>query len=277
MKQQKFLTIILAVICCVVVCLCPELDARADYCHNQVSSLQKQMKVARKNKQKDTQEQVRIKLHKLLEKKCRKAEIAALAGLWSLQAKAPDQAVNFYTLAIELSSKSSSELARYREQREQAATMMHFRLDSHFSKPRTLQPLKPHKATSKRVIKKRDFVFVPLSMQILFAYNSHRIPSTGQYLLKIIAESIQKYIKRGHRYRIVGHTCDVGNSKRNLKLSENRAKEVADKLSELLKQKYALRGNHFIVEGKGYEQPLMRSTSDLARNKNRRVEIVQIK
>lgn len=83
-------------------------------------------------------------------------------------------------------------------------------------------------------------------------------------------DSVAEYIKtlKSYRVEISGHTDDVGDNERNLKLSENRAKAVADYLiSKSI--------HHSIVSYQGYGEtaPLVNATTPAARAQNRRVEI----
>ena len=73
-----------------------------------------------------------------------------------------------------------------------------------------------------------------------------------------------------HDYTISvnGHTDDVGTDAYNLKLSERRAQAVRDYLVQA-----GLSADIFTVEGHGKSLPLVKSTSEAARAKNRRVEL----
>lgn len=71
---------------------------------------------------------------------------------------------------------------------------------------------------------------------------------------------------------IEAHTDDVGKRKKNLKLSNRRAKSVADYLQE---KKIAK--NRLVTKGFGEDRPLVPNTSEENKAKNRRVELRVIK
>lgn len=101
---------------------------------------------------------------------------------------------------------------------------------------------------------------------ILFEFNSHRLvpPSfdeldkVADYLLQHPAVIVQLF----------GHTDDQGSEKYNLRLSQNRAKNVGAYLTSI-----GVSANRIEVFGYGKGKPLIKSTAAEARAINRRVEV----
>lgn len=74
------------------------------------------------------------------------------------------------------------------------------------------------------------------------------------------------------RVEVVGHTDDVGGVDANLKLSQARAAAVADALA----RSHGIDAQRLTVRGMGQGQPLADNTTEAARAKNRRVEIIAL-
>lgn len=72
---------------------------------------------------------------------------------------------------------------------------------------------------------------------------------------------------------ITGHTDNVGKDSDNQKLSENRAKAVA----EYFKTKYKIPESRLETFGKGASEPLNSNSSEKEKSQNRRVEFTVIK
>lgn len=70
------------------------------------------------------------------------------------------------------------------------------------------------------------------------------------------------------RFRIVGHTDNVGGREYNLGLSKRRAKSIVDFFVET----YGFSANQFVYDGKGLDQPVASNVSEEGRALNRRAE-----
>ncbi len=70
------------------------------------------------------------------------------------------------------------------------------------------------------------------------------------------------------RFRIVGHTDNIGGREYNLELSKRRAKSIVDFFIET----YGLSANQFVYDGKGPDQPVASNESEDGRALNRRAE-----
>jgi outer membrane protein OmpA-like peptidoglycan-associated protein len=101
---------------------------------------------------------------------------------------------------------------------------------------------------------------------INFQLDSYRLIPPSFTELDKVADYLLKHV--GHRVQLFGHTDDQGSEKYNLKLSQARAKNVADYLASV---GVAMdRIDHF---GYGESQPVKEGISEEARTLNRRVEI----
>ena len=119
-------------------------------------------------------------------------------------------------------------------------------------------PPKPTPVVSKPV--------VTISGDIAFDVNSSAIKPAFRAELDSIAQRLQS--SGVNRFTIVGHTDSDGSEEYNLKLSERRAKAVADYL--------ATRGiarNTMITSGSGEELPISDNSTESGKAANRRVEI----
>ncbi|WP_297482616.1 TolC family outer membrane protein [Sulfurimonas sp.] len=108
----------------------------------------------------------------------------------------------------------------------------------------------------------------PLSknLNIEFEPLSNKIAKTSNLKIKQFA----RFLKENPLYNIiiVGHTDNVGTQKENLKLSEERAKEVEKAL-----ESYGVDEARMSVVGKGEMEPIADNATPKGRRKNRRIEI----
>jgi outer membrane protein OmpA-like peptidoglycan-associated protein len=104
------------------------------------------------------------------------------------------------------------------------------------------------------------------SDHLKFEFDKAELKPEDRELLSRIAGIIMT----SHDYTISvnGHTDDVGSDAYNQKLSERRAEAVRDYLV-----KAGLSAEILSVQGHGKALPLVRGTSEVARGKNRRVEL----
>jgi len=103
-----------------------------------------------------------------------------------------------------------------------------------------------------------------ISSTVLFAFDHAELNEIGKQELLKLAEAA----KKANRYTltIVGHTDDAGASSYNQKLSERRAKAVADY--------FATQGLTAKIAAKGELVPAVSNDNDENKAKNRRVEVV---
>lgn len=110
-------------------------------------------------------------------------------------------------------------------------------------------------------------ITVTLASDVLFASDKHALSGAARGVVDDAATSITKQADGGE-VQVVGHTDDVDTDAYNQKLSERRARSVAERLRAKL-------GGDFTVteEGRGESEPVVDGTSSRARAANRRVEI----
>lgn len=75
-----------------------------------------------------------------------------------------------------------------------------------------------------------------------------------------------------YRLEIEGHTDSIGSEPYNQHLSERRARSVKGYLVE----RFAIDPQHLVVRGYGENQPIAANTTSDGRDKNRRVEAVNL-
>lgn len=102
---------------------------------------------------------------------------------------------------------------------------------------------------------------------ILYATNSYTLTNHSKFILKGFA----RFLKENPTIKVTiqGHTDDVGDDKKNLKLSQNRANGVKDFLVSLGIGKDRLKS-----EGYGETKPKVKNDSDANRAQNRRTDFV---
>ncbi len=114
-----------------------------------------------------------------------------------------------------------------------------------------------------------DLDLLILSSETSFEFNSAQLkPSAYPELDKLLAE-MKKYPTS--RWRIKGHTDNVGSAGGNLKISQMRAQSV---LNYFVSR--GIPSGRFEVVGVGSREPIADNNTPLGRAKNRRVEIIRI-
>ncbi|SFB68436.1 OmpA family protein [Kaistella jeonii] len=107
--------------------------------------------------------------------------------------------------------------------------------------------------------------------EILFDTNKAVIKPSSFKILDELATVLME--NEAVKVSITGHTDNVGKDSDNQKLSENRAKAVA----EYFQTKYKIVSSRLETFGKGASEPLNENTSEKDKMQNRRVEFVVIK
>ncbi|GAA4704771.1 Outer membrane protein OmpA [Promicromonospora umidemergens] len=110
-------------------------------------------------------------------------------------------------------------------------------------------------------------VTVTLASDVLFASDKHTLSTSARNVVDKAAASILEQADDGE-VRVVGHTDDVDTDAYNQKLSDRRARSVAEHLRAQLGGDYSV-----TEEGRGETEPVADGTSPEARAANRRVEI----
>src|SRR3569832_1828282 len=111
-----------------------------------------------------------------------------------------------------------------------------------------------------------DGIIVTMKDKILFDFNSSELKASSRASLQKMADVFKKYEKT--TLTVTGHTDNVGSAEYNLKLSERRAKALADYLMTLGVPQGRMR-----IMGFGFERPVASNDSAEGRAQNRRVGI----
>ncbi|MFG1944447.1 OmpA family protein [Nonomuraea sp. NPDC048826] len=120
--------------------------------------------------------------------------------------------------------------------------------------------------TESAVAESGDRVEIALNTDVLFDFDKATLTPKARETLRRTADRISAEA-RG-TVQIVGHTDDVGEDGYNLALSLRRAKAVERSLAALVPDAA------FRTEGKGETEPAAEGSSDQARARNRRVQVV---
>lgn len=111
-----------------------------------------------------------------------------------------------------------------------------------------------------------DGIIVDMPEKTLFKLNKSDLMPKSRKMLRKIAEILAKYTKT--HLTVVGHTDDRGFAEFDIRLSERRAKAVADDLVDSGVSRQRIR-----IMGMGFERPVASNDTVEGRARNRRVEI----
>jgi len=111
-------------------------------------------------------------------------------------------------------------------------------------------------------------VRLTLSCKVLFDFGKHALKPEAAKALDALAEHFADSGKLN--IEVAGHTDGVGSDAANQKLSEQRARSVAD----YLMRHFGIKPTNISVVGYGESQPVAGNDSEDGRQANRRVEIV---
>ncbi|MDY6988914.1 MAG: OmpA family protein [Thermodesulfobacteriota bacterium] len=106
------------------------------------------------------------------------------------------------------------------------------------------------------------------SANLYFGFDNAKIGGQGVRQLEALLRALREGDLADYRFRLTGHTCDIGAEAYNQELSERRAETVADWLVA-----NGIARKRLETIGCGENDPLDWRTTDEARGLNRRVEI----
>jgi outer membrane protein OmpA-like peptidoglycan-associated protein len=109
-----------------------------------------------------------------------------------------------------------------------------------------------------------------VTLHLQFDLNSRELSADAIVTLRKLGLALQNESLRGYVFRIVGHTCDMGTNIYNTALSQRRAMTVRNYLSG----NFNLNNQQFEVAWFGEDRPAVPNTDETARQKNRRVVII---
>lgn len=102
---------------------------------------------------------------------------------------------------------------------------------------------------------------------VLFDFNRANLKSAGLQTVNRLAEFMSRYENR--RVRVEGYTDSTGDASYNRGLSQRRAREVRDALTDM-----GISGDRIETRGFGEAYPVASNDTAAGRQRNRRVEIV---
>ncbi len=111
-----------------------------------------------------------------------------------------------------------------------------------------------------------------IPLNILFATNSDVIEGNALDSLALWGDVLSDPLLTSAKFRIEGHTDDVGTHEYNMELSKRRAKRVVEALTSV----YGIAPERLRPVGFGLSRPQVTNASDDSRQQNRRVEFVRI-
>ena len=110
------------------------------------------------------------------------------------------------------------------------------------------------------------------AIRVLFAFNSADLTPVATENLKKVAEALKSSDLSSYCFRIEGHTDSIGSDAYNQSLSERRAESVVQYLAGRL----GIEPERLLPVGYGKTRPIDNNTTDEGRQKNRRVQIVNL-
>lgn len=110
------------------------------------------------------------------------------------------------------------------------------------------------------------------AVTIQFAVDSDRVSDEAGEVLGALAEALRSDRLSRFCFRLEGHTDSTGSAAHNLDLSRRRARSVARYLSERL----GVEGDRLVVAGYGAGRPLATNDTAEGRQRNRRVQIMNL-
>jgi outer membrane protein OmpA-like peptidoglycan-associated protein len=110
------------------------------------------------------------------------------------------------------------------------------------------------------------------AIQITFAFDSAQLSPETLPTLKQLGKALKSEEMETSCIQIEGHTDSIGSDEYNFKLSQRRAESVV----RYLVQQMGVRADRMSSVGKGEQEPIAPNMTDAGRQKNRRVQIVNL-
>ena len=110
-----------------------------------------------------------------------------------------------------------------------------------------------------------------VALKVTFATNSAQLTPEATQTLDKLGKALQSSELASCCFQIEGHTDSVGSDTYNERLSQRRAQSVTRYLTEHYKLK-----DRTIAVGYGEQKPIADNTTDDGRQKNRRVQVVNL-
>jgi outer membrane protein OmpA-like peptidoglycan-associated protein len=110
------------------------------------------------------------------------------------------------------------------------------------------------------------------AIRVTFAFNSNALTPESVPALKALGEALKSNELASSCIQIEGHTDSKGSDAYNRQLSRRRAQSVI----QYLVQELGVPQDRLIPVGKGESEPIADNSIDAGRQKNRRVQIVNL-
>jgi outer membrane protein OmpA-like peptidoglycan-associated protein len=110
------------------------------------------------------------------------------------------------------------------------------------------------------------------AIRVFFAFNSAQLSLVATQNLDTLGAALTSSDLKPYCFRIEGHTDNIGSDVYNQKLSERRAQSVIDYLSKQL----GVEKERLLSAGYGKSNPIAENETEEGRQKNRRVQIVNL-
>jgi len=187
----------------------------------------------------------------------------------------PKRAVSFILFSWLVSTFSASPVA--------AQSAVHYLSDQELTSDKLIEILKP--ATAFRGINLKpqcdkyreatrgvEPITDAAAIRVLFAFNSADLTPIATDNLNKVAEALKSSELSSYCFRIEGHTDSIGSDAYNQSLSERRAESVVQYLAGRL----GIEPERLLSVGYGKSRPIDNNATDDGRQKNRRVQIVNL-
>jgi OOP family OmpA-OmpF porin len=110
------------------------------------------------------------------------------------------------------------------------------------------------------------------ALHITFAFNSAELTPESLPVLKSLGEALKSNELSTSCIQVEGHTDSKGSDTYNQKLSQRRAQSVI----RYLAKSFGIEEDRLLAAGKGESEPIADNSTDPGRQKNRRVQVVNL-
>ncbi len=111
-----------------------------------------------------------------------------------------------------------------------------------------------------------------VNLTVNFPSGSAELTPAARASLDALGKALSSNDLANFRFRIEGHTDNVGAREENLSLSQRRAEAVVTYLTS----QYNVKGNRLEAVGMGQEQPLVSAPPQTPEARNRRVQVINL-
>lgn len=134
-------------------------------------------------------------------------------------------------------------------------------------RPRGIGPAQPQSAPPSATPEKTS-----IALNVFFEFNSDKILQDYYGDLDKLGKVLTAPQYSGYRIQVEGYTDSIGSDSYNRRLSERRAESV----KRYLTQQFPISSDRLIVRGLGKSNPIASNDTPEGREKNRRVEVVNL-